>query len=57
MSQAQGPIDLQTLESRLTRVRLSSYSQATGGDLVATVQLYNWNTRIATAFFEDLGRP
>ncbi|MCP4958009.1 MAG: hypothetical protein GY925_01945 [Actinomycetia bacterium] len=41
---------------RLTQDRLSSYLAATAGDVRAAVELYDWNTQVGAALYEDLGR-
>lgn len=44
------------IATRLTTDRLGSYLTATGGDLVRTIALYDWNTAIGGALHEDIGR-
>jgi hypothetical protein len=44
------------LEARLSVDRLATYRAAMpGGDLQAALRLYDWNSAIAAAFFQDLG--
>jgi len=43
------------LEARLSRERLRPYRSAVGGDLDLAIQLYEWNSAAAGAFFETLG--
>lgn len=47
------PIAVQEL---LTADRLSSYRTAVGGDVRRAVDLYDWNSEIGGAIYEDLGR-
>lgn len=42
--------------ARLTKDRLESYLQVTGGDGRAAIDLYDWNTGVASALHADLGR-
>ena len=44
------------IANRLTRHRLNSYLQATGGSEAAAIDLYDWNTLASAALHEDLGR-
>lgn len=45
----------QTLQTRLTQQRLSSYLTATRGDLNRALRLYDWNTALSAALYEVLG--
>ena len=49
-------INFKTIAARLTTTRLESYLQATRGDIEAAIRLYDWNTSVASALHEDLGR-
>lgn len=49
-------IDAAVIAQRLTLERLSSYLQASGGDLKAALKLYEWNTFMSGALHEDIGR-
>ena len=49
-------IDFKKIATRLTKTRLASYLQATSGDVEAAIGLYDWNTSVASALYEDLGR-
>lgn len=49
-------VNYTTIEARLTAERLSSYRCAAEGDLIRALQLYDWNTEMAGALHEDLGR-
>ncbi|WP_395152381.1 hypothetical protein [Ilumatobacter sp.] len=44
------------IADRLTRERLSSYLTACSGDIEAAIALYDWNSRVAGALHEDIGR-
>lgn len=46
---------IQSLDALLTLERLAPYRAATGGDIERALDLYEWNSRISTAVFEDLG--
>lgn len=48
--------DPHEIADRLTRGRLRSYLDASDGDLAAALELYDWNTRVSGAFYEDIGR-
>jgi hypothetical protein len=45
---------LPTLRSRLSEERLAPFDSATGGDLIASLRLYEWNIAASAAFFESL---
>ena len=45
----------QIIADRLTRDRLTSYSEAVNGDIHEAIGLYNWNARVAASLHEDLG--
>lgn len=45
----------QSLTTLLTEERLGPYLVAASGDLEAALDLYEWNSRISAAMFEDLG--
>lgn len=45
----------QVLEARLSRERLGPYRRTVGGDLDLAIELYEWNSAAAGAFFETLG--
>lgn len=49
-------IDYQALEQYLTRERLGSYLRAAEDDLERAVALYDWNTSVSGALYEDIGR-
>jgi len=49
-------VNHQVVADRLTRDRLASYLQATGGSVAAALDLYDWNTLVGAALHEDLGR-
>ena len=49
-------INFQVIAQRLTATRLESYLQATNGDVEAAIRLYDWNSNVASALYEDLGR-
>ena len=49
-------INSQVIAQRLTTARLGSYLQATSGDVKAAIRLYDWNSDVSRALFEDLGR-
>ena len=49
-------INFQVIAQRLTATRLASYLQATNGDVEAAIRLYDWNSNVASALYEDLGR-
>ena len=49
-------IDFKKIATRLTTTRLESYLQATSGDIEDAIGLYDWNTSVASALYEDLGR-
>ena len=44
------------IADRLTQDRLASYLAATAGDVRAAIELYDWNTQVGAALYEDLGR-
>lgn len=44
----------QTLEQRLTTVRMAPYFSASSGDQDATLNLYAWNVKVSAALFADL---
>jgi len=46
----------QTLVKRLTEERLESYLTATGGDVAASIRLYDWNAFAGASLLADLGR-
>lgn len=46
----------QTLVKRLTEERLESYLAATGGDVAASIRLYDWNAFAGASLLADLGR-
>lgn len=46
---------LGALRARISAERLSGYDRATDGDLARAVDLYQWNTAVSAAVFEDLG--
>lgn len=48
--------DPEVIADRLTRERLRSYLAATSGDIADALALYDWNTAIAGALHEDIGR-
>jgi hypothetical protein len=43
-----------TLENLLSEARLGPYLAATDGGLTAALRLYDWNTRVSSAFHEEL---
>lgn len=47
--------DPETIADRLTRERLSSYIAA-AGDVEHALKLYDWNSAVSGAFYEDIGR-
>ena len=49
-------IDPEVLATRLTRDRLRSYLAVVGDDLTEAIRLYDWNTSVSGALYEDLGR-
>ena len=49
-------VNHQVVADRLTRERLDSYLQATGGSVADAIDLYDWNTRAGAALHEDLSR-
>ncbi len=49
-------VNHQVVADRLTRDRLDSYLQATGGSVTLAIDLYDWNTLAGAALHEDLGR-
>ncbi|MDE0376174.1 MAG: hypothetical protein OXK16_09455 [bacterium] len=49
-------VNYQKVANRLTRDRLASYLNATGGSLGYAIDLYDWNTLAGGALHEDLGR-
>ncbi len=48
--------DHRVIADRLTPDRLGSYLEATGGNLSAAIDLYDWNTQVGAAMYEDIGR-
>lgn len=48
--------DPEAVQELLTPARLGSYRDAVGGDVALAVDLYDWNSEVGSAFFEDLGR-
>lgn len=48
--------DTAEIERLVTSERLTSYVGATGGDLHAAIELYDWNHEVSAALFGDLGR-
>ncbi len=46
----------ETLVKRLTKERLESYLAATGGDVPASIRLYDWNALVGASLLADLGR-
>ena len=46
----------QTLVKRLTEERLESYLTATGGEVAASIRLYDWNAFAGASLLADLGR-
>lgn len=48
--------DPHVIASRLSRERLASYAAATSGGAGAAIRLYDWNTQMAAALYEDLAR-
>lgn len=46
---------IQSLNILLTPERLAPYKAAAGGDIEGALDLYEWNSRISAAVFEDLG--
>lgn len=49
-------IDFNAIANRLTTTRLGSYLQATSGAVEPAIRLYDWNTSVSSALYEDLGR-
>lgn len=49
-------VNPEAIAQRLTRGRLTSYLQATGEDLSAALELYDWNASVSGALHEDIGR-
>ena len=49
-------INHRIIADRLTLSRLSSYLDATNGNTEAAIDLYDWNTRVGAAIYEDLSR-
>jgi hypothetical protein len=49
-------IDHATIAKRITATRLGSYLDATDGDLVRALELYDWNAAVGGALHEDIGR-
>lgn len=49
------PAPTRLLEHHLSVDRLSTYVQVCDGNLAAALELYDWNTAIAGAFWESLG--
>lgn len=47
-------IDPVKIEQRLSRDRLSSYMEVTGGDLLQALDLYKWNIALSGALFEAI---
>jgi hypothetical protein len=47
-------LDPLVLERRLSHERIASYRSAAGGDLVAAIALYEWNSRISGALLETI---
>ncbi len=48
--------DVEVLAVRLTAARLGSYLTAANDDLARAIDLYDWNTSVSGALYEDLGR-
>jgi hypothetical protein len=48
-------VDLTIVGRRLSHERLAPYQRCAGGDLQAALRLYEWNTRMAGAFWITLG--
>jgi len=48
--------DHRVIARRLTCGRLASYLAVTDGDVHAAIALYDWNTEVAAALYEDLAR-
>jgi len=48
--------DPRAVQELLTPARLGSYRDTAGGDVARAVRLYDWNSAVGGAFFEDLGR-
>ncbi|MFH9405632.1 hypothetical protein ACH4JS_38655, partial [Streptomyces sp. NPDC017638] len=46
---------IQSLNTLLTPERLAPYKAAAGDDIEGALDLYEWNSRISAAVFEDLG--
>ncbi len=44
------------IADRLSLDRLASYLRATGGNVDSAIELYDWNTQVGAALYEDLGR-
>lgn len=58
MPQSRPPVDVTTakrIEQAISAERLSSYRAQMGGDLVAAVDLYRWNTELCGAMWQTLG--
>jgi hypothetical protein len=49
-------IDFNAVANRLTTTRLGSYLQATNDAVEPAIRLYDWNTSVSSALYEDLGR-
>lgn len=49
-------IDFNAIANRLTTARLGSYLQATSDAVEPAIRLYDWNTSVSSALYEDLGR-
>lgn len=49
------PLRRDDFERLLSRDRLSTYLNASGGDFADAIRLYRWNARISSAFWEPLG--
>ena len=56
MSNINHEINHKIIADRLTLSRLRSYFDATNGDTEAAINLYDWNTRVGAALYEDLSR-
>jgi hypothetical protein len=48
--------DPETVADLVTRERLRSYIAAPGNDIGAAVELYEWNSAVSGASYEDIGR-
>ncbi|WP_137726530.1 Abi family protein [Prescottella subtropica] len=46
---------IQNLHTLLTPERLAPYKAAAGGDVERALDLYEWNSKVSAAVFEDLG--